>query len=67
MTGDQIEGGEAHAVTWNAGQRDCAATTVVSSDFFDELLDDLDEDADVAPALARAVLRVRRGPGMARG
>ena len=66
MTGDQIEGGEAHAVTWNAEQQDCAATTLVPSDFFDKLLDDLDEDADVAPALARAIERVRGAPGITR-
>jgi hypothetical protein len=36
--------------------------TVVPSDFFDQLLEDLDEDAEVAPALTRAAERVRRSP-----
>lgn len=67
VTDDQIEGGEADAVTRNAGQRDFTAATVVPSDFFDQLLEDLDEDAEVATALASAVERVRRAPRVTGG
>jgi hypothetical protein len=64
VTDDQTEGGEVEAVTRRAGKRHVAAATLVPSDLFDKLLDDLDEDAEVAPALARAVDRVRRAPGI---
>lgn len=66
MTGDQIQGGEVEAETRRAGKRHGAEATLVPSDFFDRLLDDVDEDADVAPALARAIERVRRAPGITR-
>jgi len=66
VTGDQIQGGEVEAVTRRAGQRPFATETVVPSDFFDKLLDDLDEDAVVAPALARGVERSRSTPRITR-
>lgn len=66
MTGDQIQGGEVETETQRAGKRHVAKGTLVPSDFFDKLLDDLAEDAEVAPALARAIERVRRAPGITR-
>lgn len=66
MTHDQIQGGEAHPETPNAGQRPFTAETAVPSDFFDRLLEDLDQDAVVAPALASAVERSRSAPRITR-
>lgn len=66
MTDDRSETGEPGEGAWQAGQRSFTAETVVPSDFFDRLLEDLDEDAVVAPALARAVDRSRGAPRITR-
>lgn len=52
--------GEVYGVSRQAAHRRFSDETVVPSDFFDQLLGDLDEDAEVAPALTRAAERVRR-------
>ncbi|MCB1004764.1 MAG: hypothetical protein KDB35_11340 [Acidimicrobiales bacterium] len=51
--------GEVYGVSRQAAHRRFSDETVVPSDFFDQLLEDLGEDADVAPALTRAAERVR--------
>ena len=52
--------GEVYGVSRQAAHRRFSDETVVPSDFFDQLLEDLDEDVEVAPALATAAERVRR-------
>ena len=52
--------GEVYGVSRQAAHRRFSDETVVPSDFFDQLLEDLDEDVEVAPALTRAAERVRR-------
>lgn len=52
--------GEVYGVSRQAAHRRFSDQTVVPSDFFDQLLEDIDEDGDVAPALARAAERVSR-------
>ncbi len=66
VTDDRIQTGETDEVAGQAGQRPFIAETAVPSDFFDRLLEDLDEDAVVAPALSRAVERSRSAPRIAR-
>lgn len=52
--------GEVYGVSRQAAHRRFSDQTLVPSDFFDQLLEDLDDDADVAPALARAAERLQR-------
>lgn len=52
--------GEVYGVSRQAAHRRFSDETVVPSDFFDHLLEDLDEDRDIAPTLARAAKRVQR-------
>lgn len=52
--------GEVYGVSRQAAHRRFSDETVVPSDFFDQLLEDLDEDVEAVPALARAAQRVRR-------
>lgn len=59
MTDDRSKTGEPDEVVGRVGQRPFTTETAVPSGFFDPLLEDLDEDAVVAPALARAVDRSR--------
>lgn len=66
MTDDRSKTGEPDEVAGRVGQRPFTAETAVPSDFFDRLLEDLDEDAAVAPALARAVDRSRSAPRITR-
>jgi hypothetical protein len=66
MTDDRSETGEPGEGAWRARKRSFTTETVVPSDFFDRLLEDLDEDAVVAPALARAVDRSRSAPRITR-
>ena len=52
--------GEVYGVSRQAAHRRFSDETVVPSDFFDQLLEDLDEDREVVPALAKAAERIRR-------
>lgn len=52
--------GEVYGVSRQAAHRRFSDETVVPSDFFDQLLEDLDEDLEPAPSLAKAAERVRR-------
>lgn len=52
--------GEVYGVSRQAAHQRFSDKTVVPSDFLDHLLDDLEEDAEAAPALTRAAERVRR-------
>ncbi len=52
--------GEVYGVSRQAAHRRFSDETVVPSEFFDQLLEDLAEDVEVAPALATAAERVRR-------
>lgn len=52
--------GEVYGVSRQAVHRRFADETVVPSDFFDELLSDLDAPGVPVPALARAARRARR-------
>jgi hypothetical protein len=58
MTWAQI--GEIYGVSRQAAHRRFSDETVVPSDFFDQLLEDLDQDLEVAPNLAKAAERARR-------
>ena len=58
MTWAQI--GEIYGVSRQAAHRRFSDETIVPSDFFDQLLEDLDEDLQVAPNLAKAAERARR-------
>lgn len=52
--------GEIYGVSRQAAHRRFSDETVVPSDFFDRLLEDLDEQGEVVPPLERAAKRVRR-------
>jgi hypothetical protein len=52
--------GHIYGVSRQAVHRKFASETVVPADFFDDLLEDLDSDPEVAPALARAAQRAQR-------
>lgn len=52
--------GEVYGVSRQAAHRRFSDETVVPSDFFDQLLEDLDEDGEVIPTLARAAKGARR-------
>jgi hypothetical protein len=52
--------GRVYGVSRQAAHRRFADETVVSADLFEALLDDLDEPADVVPALAQAAERAQR-------
>ncbi|MGF1667404.1 MAG: hypothetical protein ACFCVC_14170 [Acidimicrobiia bacterium] len=52
--------GEIYGVSRQAVHRRFSDETVVPSDFFDQLLQDVDDDAEAVPTLARAAKRVRR-------
>lgn len=52
--------GEIYGVSRQAAHRRFSDETVVPSDFFDQLLEDLDEDTEAVPALAKAAKRIRR-------
>lgn len=66
MKNDRSKTGEPDDGAGRAGQRPFTTETVVPSDFFDRLLEDLDQDAVVAPALASAVERSRSTPRITR-
>ena len=52
--------GDVYGVSRQAAHRRFSDETVVPSDFFDQLLEDLNDDLEVAPNLAKAAERVRR-------
>jgi hypothetical protein len=52
--------GSVYGVSRQAAHRRFSDETVVPADYFDELLKELDEGAEVVPALARAAKRSRR-------
>ncbi len=52
--------GDIYGVSRQAAHRRFSDDTVVPADFFDQLMQDVDHDADVGPTLARAADRVRR-------
>lgn len=52
--------GEVYGVSRQAAHRRFSDETVVPSDFFDQLLEDLDEDREAAPNLAKAAKRMSR-------
>lgn len=54
---DDIE----HELRTATVQAQIPGVTVVSAEFFDELLRDLDQPSEPNPALARAAARLRRG------
>jgi hypothetical protein len=52
--------GNAYGVSRQAAHRRFADETVVPADYFDALLKELDDQAEVVPALARAAKRLRQ-------
>ncbi len=52
--------GEIYGVSRQAAHRRFSDETVVPSGFFDQLLDEVDDDRDIVPTLAKAARRVRR-------
>jgi hypothetical protein len=55
--------GEIYGVSRQAVHRRFSDETVVPSDFFDQLLQDVDDDAEAVPTLASAAKRARRTAG----
>ncbi len=54
--------GEVYGVTRQAAHRRFSDETVVPTDYFEQLLEDLDTDGAIVPTLARAAQRARRTP-----
>ena len=52
--------GSVYGVSRQAAHRRFSDETVVSADYFDQLLKELDDEAEVVPALAQAAKRSRR-------